>query len=378
MVRPDKPQKPEQHLDRFRDKPPSRTERENAWHEGKQEGRAVSDQAKEAAKSGDPQKMRDAALNMQANKQGIWDISRQKGSEAAETRTKLNNEIKQIYDKTDSKVCNELGKKYGEGVRPKSITNEPKPGSPPKDPSKMSIDRDVTYERPAKKGEMIPDPKIPGKFNEAKGGEYVDIPAKESGKVYAEKFKETALEGASQKTRDKYKDMSPEKFTKHMDQTVTDRVASDAYGRGPSDLDTAIKNPAGDFSDPSGVGQTSEFKANEWYEKAEREATTHEEHETYVAEGMRQTTKQYGNQIQNRLDLINQNRGPGSSHPELPPVTPPPELKAGIDIIRQVSDGKMSPATADAKLAAIGMTRQDVGHSLNSFLNKIYRIPVKP
>lgn len=38
----------------------------------------------------------------------------------------------------------------------------------------------------------------------------------------------------------------------------------------------------------------------------------------------------------------------------------------------------MSPATADAKLAAIGMTRRDVGHSLNSFLNKIYRMPVKP
>ena len=378
VARPDKPQKPEQHLDRFRDKPPSRTERENAWHEGKQEGKAIVDQAKEAAKSGDPQKLRDATLEMQANKQGIWDINRQKGSESADTRTKLNNEIKQIYDKTDGKVCNELGKKYGEGVRPKSITNEPKPGSPPKDPSKMSIDRDVTYERPAKKGELIPDPKTQGKFTEAKGGEYVDIPAKESSKVYAEKFKETALEGASQQTRDKYKDMSPEKFTKRMDQTVTDRVASDAYGRGPSDLNTAVKDPAGEFSDPSGVGQTSEFKANEWYEKAEREATTHEEHETYVAEGMRQTTKQYGNQIQNRLDILNQNRGPGSSHPELPPVTPPPELKAGIDIIKQVSDGKMSPATADARLAAIGMTRQDVGHSLNGFLNKIYRMPVNP
>ena len=378
VVRPDKPQKPEQHLDRFRDKPPSRTERENAWQNGKQEGRTIIDQAKEAAKSGDPQKLRDATLEMQANKQGIWDINRQKSSESAETRTKLNNEIKQIYNKTDSKVCGELGKTYGEGVRPKSITNEPKPGSPPKDPSKMSIDRDVTYERPASKGELIPDPKTPGKFIEAKGGEYVDIPAKESGKVYAEKFKETALEGASQQTRDKYKDMTPEQFTKRMDQTVTDRVASDAYGRGPSDLNTAVKDPAGDFSDPSGVGQTSEFKANEWYEKAERDAKTPEEHETYVAEGMRQTTKQYGNQIQNRLDILNQNRGPGTTRPDLPPVTPPPELKAGINIIKQVSDGKMSPATADAKLAAIGMTRQDVGHNLNSFLNKIYRMPVNP
>ena len=378
VVRPDKPQKPERHEDRFRDKPPSRIEREKAWENGKQEGRAIIDQAKEAAKSGDPQKLRDATLEMQANKQGIWDINRQKGNEAAETRTKLNNELKQIYDKTDGKVCQELGKKYGEGVRPKSITNEPKPGSPPKDPSKMSVDRDVTYERPAKKGEWIPDPKTPGKFIEAKGGEYVDIPAKESGKVYADKFKETALEGASQQTRDKYKDMTPEQFTKRMDQTVTDRVASDAYGRGPSDLETAVKDPSGDFSDPSGVGQTSEFKANEWYEKAEREAKTHEEYETFVAEGMRQTTKQYGNQIQNRLDLLNQNRGPGTTRPDLPPVTPPPELKAGIDIIKQVSDGKMSPATADAKLAAIGMTRRDVGHNLNSFLNKIYRMPVKP
>jgi len=377
-VHPDKPQAPEEHLDRFKEKPLSPNERENAWHEGKQQGQDAINKAHQAAESGDPQATRDAALGMQSNKQGLYEINRQKTPQSAKTRETLNNEIKQIYTETDAKVCAELSKTHGPGVRAKSITNEPKPGAPPKDPTKMPIDRDVTYERPAKPGEWIPDAKESGKFVKAKGGEWVDVPAKDSGKVYAEKFKETALKGASPATKAKYKDMPPEKFAKHMDQTVTDRVASDAYGRGPKDLETAVKNPAGEFADPAGVGKTAEFKGNEWFERAEKDARTPAEHETFVAEGMRQTSKQYGNQIENRLDVLNQNRGAGSSNPDVPKVTPPGELKAGIDIMKKVADGKMSPAKADTELAKIGQTREGVAKNLGEFLTKIYKLPVKP
>ncbi len=362
-------------------------EREKAWQQGQQAGRDAIDKAHAAVESKDPRQLRDAALGMQENKHSLYDVNRQKGAKAAETRQAMKTEIQKIYDETDDKVCRELNQKYLEvdkdggiynpEVRPKSITNAPKPGDPPKDPTKMSIDRDVTYERRAKPGELIPNPKRPGQWIRAEGGEWVDIPARESGLIYDEKFKETALAGASPETRAKYEHMTAEQFGRHMDQTVTDRLNKDAYGSRAGDLHTAVKNPAGKFSDPSGVAKTSEFKAHEWYEKADHAKTT-VERETCIAEGMRQTSKQFGNQIENRLKVLNQYRGEGSANPGIPPITPPGELKKGIEILKEVADGKISPAAADAQLASIGMKREDVAHNLGDFLDKIYRMPVKP
>ncbi len=171
--------------------------------------------------------------------------------------------------------------------------------------------------------------------------------------------------------------MSPEEFGKRMDQTVTDRLSNDAYGRGASDLDTAVRNPAGSFSDPAGVGKTSEFKAQEWFERADH-AKTPIEREACIAEGMRQTSKQFANQIDNRLEVLNKYRGEGSPNPGLPKVTPPGELKAGIDVLKKVADGSISPAVADARLASIGLTREAVANKLGDFLDKIYRMPVAP
>ena len=373
--------------DRVLGKPLSPIERENAWLEGKRAGQKAIDRAHEAVASKDPQQIRDAALGMQENKHGMYQVNRLQDANAARTRVELKKEIQKVYDATDKKVCEELSQKYrktaADGsayepeVRPKTITNEAKPGSTPKDPTKMPIDRDVTYERKARPGEWIPDPEKPGKFVRAEGGEWVDIPAKQSGQVYNEKFKETALEGASAETRAKYANMSPEEFGKRMDQTVTDRLSNDAYGRGASDLDTAVRNPAGTFSDPAGVGKTSEFKAQEWFERAEQ-AKTPVEREACVAEGMRQTSKQFGNQIENRLEVLNKYRGEGSPNPGLPKVTPPGELKAGIDVLKKVADGSISPAVADARLASIGLTREAVANKLGDFLDKIYRMPVAP
>lgn len=374
-------------VDRALGKPLSAIEREKAWLEGKQAGQKTIDKAHEAVASQNPLQIRDAALGMQENKHGMYQANRLQGTKAAETRVELKKEMQKVYDATDEKVCEELNQKYrrtgADGsvhepeVRAKIITNEPKPGSPPKDPTKMPIDRDVTYERKARPGEWIPDPEQPGKFVRAEGGEWVDIPAKQSGKIYNEKFKETALKGASPETQAKYAKMSAEEFGKRMDQTVTDRLSNDAYGRGASDLDTATRTPAGTFSDPAGVGKTSEFKAQEWFERADH-AKTPIERETCIAEGMRQTSKQFGNQIENRLNVLNKYRGEGSPNPGLPKVTPPGELKAGIGILNEVADGAISPAVADAKLASIGLTREAVANKLGDFLDKIYRMPVAP
>jgi hypothetical protein len=374
-------------IDRMPAKPLSPIERETAWHEGKQAGQQAIDNAHAAVASSDRQQIRDAALGMQENKHGLYQVNRLKDANAAQTRVAIKNEMQKVYDATDKKVCDELTEKYrkpsADGtvhepqVRRKEITNEPKPGDPPKDPTKVPIDRDVTFERKARPGEWIPDPEKPGTFVQADGSEWVDIPSSQSGQIYDKKFQETALEGASAQTRAKYAKMSPEEFGRRMDQTVTDRLSNDAYGRGASDLDTAVRNPAGSFSDPAGVGKTSEFKAQEWFEKAGH-AKTPIERETCIAEGMRQTSKQFGNQIEGRLEVLNRYRGEGSPNPGLPKVVPPQELKAGIDILKKVADGSISPVVADARLASMGMTREVVANKLGDFLDSIYRMPVAP
>jgi hypothetical protein len=155
-----------------------------------------------------------------------------------------------------------------------------------------------------------------------------------------------------------------------MDQTVTDRMANDAYGRGQSDLQTAIADPTGNFSDPSGIAGTVEFKANEWYHKpGETPAKT----ESNIAEGMRQTTKQFDNLVNARLHAINQNRAADGR----PPMEPPTKLADGIKIMEKVERKEISPAQAEAQLKLLGKTKEDISHDLGDYVKTVYSIPVK-
>ncbi|MBI4890299.1 MAG: hypothetical protein HY821_06715 [Acidobacteria bacterium] len=364
-TKPPEPPKPE----------PPRDVREKAWTDGKKQGQELINKANQARFSGDPQKVRDTTLDMQGNKQAMYEINRQNSTQAKQTRQQIKNELKKIYDQTDTKTCKSLSDQLGTPVRKKDMTNKPGRGSPPKDPTKVSYDRDVTYERQAKPGEIIPNPDKPGDFIKATGGEWVDVPPKQSASVYNEHFKDTCLDGASPDTRAKYDKMSADEFAKKMDQSVTDRLSSDSYGRGQKDAKTALENPAGEFSDPSGVGKTATYKADEWYQKADTEAHTPAEREACVAEGMRQTTKQFGNQVNGRLDALNENRGFGTGSPK---VEVPPKLQQGVDIMKGVENGTKSPAEAEAELAAAGLSKESVSRDLGDFMNKIYRMPVKP
>jgi hypothetical protein len=188
--------------------------------------------------------------------------------------------------------------------------------------------------------------------------------------VYNKAFKDAVLNGASPETQAKYKDVPPDKFAHDMDQTVTNRLSNDAYGNSANDLKTATENPTGNFSDPSGIGKTVEFKANEWYHREGE--TTQAQHETNVQEGMRQTSKQYDNLVNSRLHAINQQRSAAGQ----PPMTPPPKLQQGIKIMEKVDSGQISPAEAEHQLAQIGKTKEDISHDLGDYVKTVYSVPV--
>ena len=357
---------------------PTIEDRNNAWDQGQQEGSQKVDRAMDAVQSGDPTAIRDTAIEMQGDKQGLYEINRQNSQEAIDTRLKIKQEIKDVYNKTDQKTCADLAKDLGvpeSDVRAKNITNAPRPGTKPKDPTKVSYDRDVTYERKARPGELIPDESTPGKWREAKEGDWVDIPAEDSASVYNKNFKDAMLDGASQSVKDKYANTDADDFAHAMDQTVTDRLADDAYGRGPSDLATACADPTGDFSDPNSIARTVEYKADEWYQKADKVKTScPADSETYIAEGMRQTTKQYDNLVNARLYALTHPKPPAK-----PPninLDPPPALTKGIEIMEQVDAGKISPVEAEGLLKQAGTSKEQVAANLGDFVRKVYSIPV--
>jgi len=391
--------------------PKSLQERENAWDQGRKQGWQETNTAKDAVASGDPTKIRDSALEMQGDKQGLYEINRQNSPEAEQTRVRLKQELNNIYNQTDQKTCQDLAQQNGWDVRDvesKNITNAPRPGAEPKGPPDpnnpdktfISYDRDVTFERVAKPPEWVPDESHPGQWRPAKKGTYeemvfdkkegwraaqpgdqgavmrwngdwVDVPSNQSAPVYNKNFQQTALAGASDAVKGTYANMTPDQFAHAMDQTVTDRLANDAYGRGPSDLDTATKDPTGNFSDPAGIGKTVQFKADEWFTKADHD-TNPAQREADLAEGMRQTAKQYNNLVNARLYAINQNRPPGAQ------IQPPEKLQQAYQILKGVEQQGMSPAEADSRLAKLGTNREKVASDLGDYVRMLFGIPVKP
>lgn len=135
-------------VDRVLAKPLSPIERENAWQEGKLAGQKGLIGRMKQSLLRHPQQLRDAALGLQENKQGMYQVNRLQDARSAETRVELKKEMQKVYDATDHKVCEELNQKYRKtledgsvyepDIRRKEIHQRAWSGSPPKDPTKMA------------------------------------------------------------------------------------------------------------------------------------------------------------------------------------------------------------------------------------------------
>ncbi|MCU0248076.1 MAG: hypothetical protein MUC42_16030, partial [Bryobacter sp.] len=326
------------------EKKPTKEERDQAWEKGKQEGKKKVKEFVEAMKSGDPEAKKQAALEFLKDKNAMMELNRDPGM--GRVRAELNKTLKDVYGHVDKKVIGDLAndpyyKDKGLTADDFRILNPTNPKKPT-GTTKSSYDRDITVQRRAQAGEWIPDPNAPSGFRQCKSGEtaWIDVPAKDLESTYSKRFYEAATGKPAPDAE------TARQFTRDHDQTCTDRQSNDSYGRFNKDLKTAMSQPGRKFTDPEQVGQAMGYKAHEWFEKADHARSKNPaQAEGYMAEGMRQTSKQWDNQAMKRVDALKQ---------QGVEVRVPQKLNEAMGELKKVEAGQISPAQAEANLKKLG------------------------
>jgi hypothetical protein len=347
----------------FMEKTKLQTERSKAWIIGRQEGVKKVEAFEAAVRSGNTDDVCKAMMDVQRDKHALQAIN----TTGDDMKKVFNNTINNIYDITDKNVIHRLSthddyvaslrRKYGADI---DIHVGKVAPTNPNATVKVSYDRDITYRT------IIKD----------KAGntlDVIDVPPKYSEQIYNEEFYhacgspvvpgcDTAADAAR-------------KFGQDMDQAVTDRLHAEAYGSGPDDLHVALNNPAGNFTDPEQIGQAMGYKANHWYEKADNLMRNGDliQAEAAIEEGMRQTTKQFDNQLIKRLEAANTSLAAAGKAP----TRVPGELQDAIDVMKRVGTGPgkgFTPAQAEQILETMGWTPKQVGYEMGKFVESLQKL----
>ncbi|MDD1715546.1 MAG: hypothetical protein LUQ01_00960 [Methanolinea sp.] len=284
---------------------------------------------------------------------------------------------KQTDDSVSQRIADELNRNLKPGedrytaddIEVAKVTNTP-PKSAAEDSVKSTFDRDVTY-RNKRTGE--------------------DIRTDISERIYNEEFYRVMHNGELKTKMENGKTVVDhteiDNYAHACDQTVTDRYAKDAYGGGKVDIPVAVdsKYKAKPFKDVEASAKAMEFKVQEWYDKAQKaseqaakaeslgntEAASRNraDAEGYKEEGIRQLTKQFKNQIEGRIDKMNELL----NYPSPPPVEVPKELLPAIDIMNRIGTKPRGTevytvADAEAALKQMGTTPQDVAQKMSGIM----------
>lgn len=339
-----------------------------AFEQGRIEGRKKVDRLKAAAEElsknpSDPdaqKKFADACEEVQKDKHAMHELNDIDPNKPNKMREEFNEFWKRQYEKVDQqakqRIADELNKNLKPGEKPytaddielASVTNTP-PRSPAEDSVKSTFDRDITYRN-----------KRTGK----------DISTEISEPIYNHEFYKQMHGGKEPPSAE-----AARKFAEECDQTVTDRFHRDAYGGGKEDIGPAVdaKQKGKPFKDVEASAKTMEDKVLEWYKRAGG-AKTPAEAEACKEEGMRQLTKQFKNQIEGRIDKVNEIMG----YPDPPVAKVPPKLRAAVDVMNRVGtkgpDGKtFTVADAEAALRQMGTSPRKVVHEMSGILEGIQK-----
>jgi len=338
--------------------------RVQAWEAGRMAGQQKADKLAEALKSGDAGDIKRALVDCQKDKHAIQALN--KGDDSI--KLAYNQKMKELVtDDVDKVVKEKIAQRYGldpkdvEIVKPTNPTAKPKVGS----------DLDFTVKVKAKPGEIVADPNNPGKFIKVEPGDVLtkDVPVKDAQQIYNRELYSKVTGEPIPTDPKKFEAFQAEadKLAHDMDHVAGHRVGTESYGASQKDLDVILQKSGGQFTDPEQAGKLASFKSNHLYAQAENIAKVDPgKAEALISDGMRQTTKQYGNLIETRVSAL-QAKGID--------VAVDPKLTKAVDILKQVENTGMAPAKAEALLKAqLGMTKDDVANMLGDQLAKLHMV----
>jgi len=309
-------------------------------------------------------KYADACEEVQKDKHAMHELNDADPNRPNKIREEFNEYWKGQYEKVDrmakQRIADELNQNLKPGEKPYTaddievagVTNTP-PKSAAEDSVKSTYDRDVTYRD-----------KRTGK----------DIPTDISEPIYNNEFYKQRHGGKEPASPEEAK-----KFAEECDQTVTDRFHRDAYGGGKEDIGPAVdpKQKGKPFRDVEASAKTMEDKVQEWYTRADKAAKANKpgDAEACKEEGMRQLTKQFKNQIEGRVNKVNEIMG----YPNPPVANVPPKLRSAVDVMNRVGtkgpDGKtFTVADAEAALKQMGTSPRKVVHEMSGVLESTQKL----
>ncbi len=335
-----------------------------AWETGRLAGQQKADKLAEALKSGDAGEIKEALVACQKDKHAIQALNRGDDS----VKLAYNQQMKQlITDDVDTVMKEKIAQRYG--VDPKDVEIV-KPTNPTAKP-KVGSDLDFTVKVKAKPGDIVADPSHAGKFVKVEPGDVFtkDVPVKDAQEIYNRELYSKVTGEPIPTDPEKFKAFQAEadKLAHDMDHVAGHRVGAESYGASQKDLEVILQKNGGRFTDPEQAGMVASYKSTHLYQQAENIAKVDPgKAEQLIADGMRQTTKQYGNLIETRLSVL-QSKGMD--------VAVDPRLTKAVDILKRVETTGMAPAKAEALLKAeLNMSKDDVANMLGAQLAKLHRV----
>jgi len=341
--------------------------RVQAWEAGRLAGQQKSDKLAEALKSGDAGEIKKALVECQKDKHSIQALN--KGDDSIKVAYNQNMK-KLITDDVDQAMKEKIAQRYGldpkdvEIVKPTNPTAKPKIGS----------DLDFTVKVKAKPGEIVPDPNKPGNFIQVKAGDNLtkDVPIKDAQEIYNRELYNKVTGEPIPTDPEKFKAFQAEadKLAHDMDHVAGHRVGAESYGASQQDLEVILKKSGGQFTDPEQAGMVASYKSTHLYQQAENIAKVDpNKAEQLIADGMRQTTKQYNNLIETRVGVL-QSQGVEAAVES--------RLTKAVDILKQVETKGLAPSKAEALLRSeLNMSKDDVANMLGAQLAKLHMMKPK-
>ncbi|MFL0357469.1 hypothetical protein ACI5KX_13445 [Erythrobacter sp. GH1-10] len=257
---------------------------------------------------------------------------------------------------------------------------DPEPSPPRRD--KAGMDRDLTMRvRTVVDGKVV----------------YRDVPSTVTGRIYNEEFYRAAT-GREPPPFDPDRHSStdfihthldedgfladpaaiddPQTLARRSDQATTDRTHAEAYGTGQGDLDTATKDSYRhrDLSDAAGTAKTIEFKVDHWMQDADRlremaakpenaaiRGQLLEQASAHMEEAQRQLVKQYGNMVVTRTEAMRMfGNAPGARIPS--------GMADKVNVLRQVQQGRITPAQGEEALKRMGSSTQQLARQMSAYV----------